>query len=76
MQVRLKSDALEAELIRRGWTHADLASKIHTSRPYISDLIAHRNRPGHSIRKRLLATLGKRFDDLFETVSDKELTRS
>ncbi len=75
MQVRLKSDALEAELIRRGWTHADLAAKIHTSRPYISDLLAHRNRPGISIRKRLLAVLNRRFDDLFEVVSDKEPAR-
>ncbi len=64
--VRIKTQVVEAELARRGWTQRKLADKIETPPTYLSAVLNGHQAPGLSIRTRLMTVFGMKFDDLFE----------
>lgn len=69
VRVRLRRNALEAQLVRRNWTRAHLAHLVGIHRSYLSDVLAGRRYVGPTLRQRLLETLGATFDDFFEIIA-------
>lgn len=67
VRVRLKTDAVWAELIRRSCSQTEMAKALGVAAPYLSQLIHGQRSPSAAMRRRLLKFFdGAVFDDLFE----------
>lgn len=70
-KVRIQSDVLRTELLRRNQTCKEFAEQMRISRSYLCQLLSGVRCPSPQVRARLMRELNTTdFDTLFETLPD------